>query len=322
MIYKKFAQSEEQVSLLGFGAWGIGKTMWIGAEDQESKLTLHRAIEKGVSLFDSALVYGNGHSEKLIGEVEKESGKSLFITSKIPSRRFEWPARDESTLSESFPADHIIRSTERSLKNLNREYLDLQQFHVWNDKWAAEDEWKEAVQQLKKDGKVRFFGISINDHQPENGIEAGKTGLIDAFQVIFNLFDQSPADELVPFCRQNNIAIIARVPFDEGSLTGAITPETEFPRGDFRNNYFRGDRKKEVDERVQLIWEDVKNETDSLAEAALRYLVSFPEVTSVIPGMRKEKNLISNTESVEKGPLPAQLMEKLKKHRWVRNFYG
>lgn len=322
MIYKNFARSEEKVSLLGFGAWGIGRTMWIGANDKESKLTLHRAIEKGVNFFDSALVYGNGHSEKLVGEVEKESGQSLFITSKIPSKRFEWPARDESTLSESFPADHIIRSTERSLKNLNREYLDLQQFHVWNDKWANEDEWKEAVQKLRKDGKVRFFGISINDHQPENGIEAGKTGLIDSFQVIFNLFDQSPTDELVPFCRENNIAIIARVPFDEGGLTGNITPDTEFPRGDFRNNYFRGDRKREVYERVQNIWEDIKGETESMAEASLRYLVSFQEVTTVIPGMRKEKNLISNVESIDKGALSAELMENVKKHRWVRNYYG
>jgi aryl-alcohol dehydrogenase-like predicted oxidoreductase len=322
MKFKKFARSDEQVSLLGFGAWGIGKTMWIGADDKESKLTLHRAIENGVNFFDSALVYGNGHSERLIGEVEKESGQTLFITSKIPSRRFEWPARDESILGESFPAEHIIRSTERSLKNLNRAYLDLQQFHVWNDKWAEEDEWQEAVQKLKDDGKVRFFGISINDHQPENGIETGKTGLIDSFQVIFNLFDQSPADKLVPFCKQNNIAIIARVPFDEGSLTGTITPETEFPRGDFRNNYFRGDRKQEVYKRVQRIWEDVKGETDSMPEAALRYLISFPEVTSVIPGMRKEKNLIANVDSIQKGALSDELLEKLKNHRWVRNYYG
>ncbi len=321
MQYKKFGRSDEQVSLLGYGAWGIGKTMWIGADDQESKKSLHSAIEKGVNLFDSALVYGNGHSERLIGEVEKESGKELFITSKIPSKKFEWPAHESSSLQESFPKDHIIQSTERSLRNLKRDYLDLQQFHVWNDAWADQDEWKEAIEQLKKDGKVRFFGISINDHQPENGIETGKTGYIDSYQVIFNIFDQSPADQLLPFCAENSISVIARVPFDEGGLTGSITPETEFPPRDWRNNYFRGDRKTEVFNRVNSIWEDAQQENKTIAEAALRYLISFDEVTTVIPGMRREKNLLENVQNVDKGPLSEELMEQLKKHRWVRNYY-
>ena len=322
MKYKLFAHSTDQISLLGFGAWGIGKTMWIGAEDKESKKTLHRAIEEGVNFFDSALVYGNGHSEKLVGEVERECGKKLFITSKIPSKKFEWPAYKNSKLSDSFPAEHIIRSTERSLRNLGREYLDLQQFHVWNDNWADEDDWKLAVEQLKKEGKVRYFGISINDHQPENGIEAGKTGLIDSYQVIFNLFDQSPADKLLPFCEEQKISIIARVPFDEGGLTGSITPESEFPNGDWRNNYFKDDRKQQICDRVQQIQKDGADETESLPELALRYLASFEGVTTIIPGMRTEKHLVANVESIKKEGLSPELMEKLKRHRWVRNFYA
>jgi len=321
MEYRTFAKSDVQVSRLGFGAWGIGKTFWIGADDAESKKALHRAIELGVNVFDSALVYGMGHSERLIGEVERESGKQLFITSKVPSKKYEWPASENATLAESFPKDYIIQTTEKSLRNLKRDYLDLQQFHVWNDKWAQEDEWKEAVYQLKKDGKVRFFGISINDHQPENGIEAGKTGLIDSFQVIFNLFDQAPADTLLPFCEENHIAVIARVPFDEGALTGKITPETTFPPKDFRNQYFRGDRKEQVWQRVQQIQEAVKDETDSLAEAALRFIISHQAVTSVIPGMRKVAHIEDNVRSVEKGKLSADLMEQLKQFRWIRNFY-
>jgi aryl-alcohol dehydrogenase-like predicted oxidoreductase len=321
MLYKKFGKSDEDVSLLGYGAWGIGQTMWIGADDKESKKSLHLAIENGLNFFDSALVYGNGHSEKLLGEVEKESGEKLFITSKIPSKKFEWPARDESTLDSSFPKDHIIRMTEKSLRNLNREYLDLQQFHVWNDNWADQDEWKEAIDHLKQEGKVRYFGISINDHQPENGIEAGKTGYIDSYQVIFNIFDQSPIDNLFPFCEKQKIAVIARVPLDEGSLTGNIKPDTEFPRGDWRNNYFRGDRKQQVWERVQKIQEEVKDETDSIVEAALRFTVSFPAVTTVIPGMRKSRNLQSNTAFINKGALSDTLLKKLEKYRWIRNFY-
>lgn len=321
MEYKKFARSSTEVSRLGFGAWGIGRSMWIGAEDKESKKVLHRAIEEGINFFDSALVYGMGHSEKLIGEVEKESGKELFVTSKIPSKKMEWPARDESLLKDSFPKNYIIETTEKSLKNLNRDYLDLQQFHVWNDRWAEQDEWKEAVLKLKKDGKVRFFGISINDHQPENGIEAGKTGLIDSYQVIFNIFDQSPTEKLLPFCLENKISVIARVPFDEGALTGNIKPDTTFPNKDFRNRYFRGERKEQVWDRVQKIMEDIGNETGSMAEAALRYLISFEAVTTVIPGMRKEKNLLSNVESVTRGALSEDLLERLKEHRWDRNFY-
>ncbi len=321
MQYKKFSTSDEKVSLLGFGAWGIGKSMWIGAEDKESKKVLHKAIDQGVNFFDSALVYGMGHSENLIGQVEKESGKELFITSKIPSKRFEWPAKDSSTLPESFPVDHIIETTEKSLRNLNRDHIDLQQFHVWNDKWAEQYEWKEAIYRLKKEGKVRYFGISINDHQPENGMLAGETGLIDSFQVIFNLFDQAPADKLLPFCLGKNISVIARVPFDEGALTGKINPDTTFPPKDFRNHYFRGDRKQEVWDRVQKIQQVTAGETDSLAEAALRYLISFEAVTTVIPGMRQEKNLLSNVDSVNKGSLPAPVMEELKQFRWIRNFY-
>jgi aryl-alcohol dehydrogenase-like predicted oxidoreductase len=321
MEYKNFSTSGEKISLLGFGAWGIGGTMWIGATDVESKKALHRAVQENINFFDSALVYGHGHSERLIGEVERECGKRLFISSKIPSKKFEWPAGENSSLKDSFPKEHIIRSTERSLRNLGREYIDLQQFHVWNDRWADQDEWKEAIQELKDSGKVRYFGISINDHQSENGIEAGKSGLIDSFQVIFNIFDQSPADTLFPFCNDKKISVIARVPFDEGSLTGLITRETIFPKGDWRHRYFRGDRREEIERRIGQIWEDARDEVDSLPEAALRFIVSFDAITSVIPGMRSEKHLLDNLQSVSRGPLSAECVGRLKKHRWIRNFY-
>lgn len=321
MVTKKFGRSKENISLLGFGCWGIGKSMWIGADDAESKKVLHKAIDEGINFFDTALAYGNGHSEKLVGEVEKESGKKLFIASKIPSKKNEWPAVETSTLKDSFPKDYIIKMTETSLRNLKREYVDLMQFHVWNDKWARNDEWKEAVQKLKKDGKIRFWGISINDHQPANGIEAGKTGLIDSFQVIFNIFEQKPMDRLFPFCRENNISIIARVPFDEGALTGNVNPSTQFPVGDWRNDYFKDKRKVDVKLRVDKIWNDVKAEASSMSDAALRFVISHDAVTSVIPGMRKEKNLLANLTSIKKGPLTPKLLEELKVHKWDKNFY-
>jgi aryl-alcohol dehydrogenase-like predicted oxidoreductase len=321
MELKKFNGSDENVSLLGFGCWGIGKSEWKGGEDHESKKTLCRAMEKGINFFDTALAYGKGHSERLLGEAEKDFGKKIFIASKIPSKKWEWPAGKNSALKESFPAKYIVDKTEESLKNLKRDYIDLMQFHVWNDKWANEDEWKKAVEKLKKEGKVSFWGISINDHQPENGIDTGKTGLINSFQVIFNIFEQKPVDFLFPFCKKNNISIIARVPFDEGALTGNVNHDTKFPVGDFRNDYFRGTRKIDVQERVNKIWADVKDSVDSRAEAALRYVISYNAVTTVIPGMRNQRNLLANIKSVEKGALPAQLLDKLKIHKWNKNFY-
>lgn len=321
MIYKDFGKQNEKISLLGFGCWGIGQSEWIGADDNESKKTLLKAIDEGITFFDTAWAYGNGHSEKILGKAVRESGKKVFIASKVPSKKWEWPAGDKSTLKESFPKKYIVEKTEESLKHLNRDYIDLMQFHVWNDKWTGEDEWKEAVTKLKKEGKVRYWGISINDHQPENGIEAGKTGLIDSYQVIFNIFDQSPVVKLFPFCKKNKIAVIARVPYDEGALTGNVMHDTEFPVGDFRNDYFRGKRKIEVQERADKIWEDVRNENGSMAEAALRYVISFNEVTTVIPGMRKEKNLMANLRYIEKDSLSSQLLETLKVHKWHKNFY-
>ena len=321
MLMKNFSRSDYPVSILGFGCWGIGKSEWIGADDKESKKIFLKAIEEGINFFDTALAYGEGHSEKILGNAAKESGKEIFIATKIPSKKREWPCADSSTLEDSFPAKYIIKTTEKSLKNLNRDYIDLQQFHVWNDKWAQRDEWKEAVLKLKKEGKVRFFGISINDHQPENGIETGKSGLIDSFQVIFNIFEQNPLHQLFPFCERHKISIIARVPFDEGGLTGNIDPTTEFPIGDWRNEYFRGKRKMDVKLRIDEIWKDVKGCTGSMSEAALRFIISFNAVTTVIPGMRKEKNLRSNLKSIQKGPLPSELLEKLKVHNWNKNFY-
>ena len=321
MIMSCFNRSDNKVSQLGFGCWGIGKSEWIGADDKESKHLIQRAIEEGINFFDTALAYGEGHSEKIVGEAVKESGKEVFIATKIPSKKREWPAQDSSLLEESFPMKYIIESTERSLKNLNREYIDLQQFHVWNDKWANMDEWKEAIYRLKKEGKVRFFGISVNDHQPENGIETAKSGEIDSIQVIFNIFEQSPLHKLFPFCERHKINIIARVPFDEGALTGNVDTTTSFPAGDWRNDYFQGRRKMDVKLRVDEIWKDVKGYTSSMSEAALRFIISFKAVTTVIPGMRKEKNLNANLVSIERGPLPAHLLEELKVHTWHKNFY-
>ena len=196
------------------------------------------------AFIDTAYAYGQGHSEKLIGRFLRERSESVYVATKIPPHNTQWPAAPDSTLEDVFPPEHIISCTETSLKRLGVECIDLQQFHVWNDLWANQDEWKRAVKKSKKAGKIRYMGISMNDCQPENGMAAADTGLIDSLQVIYNIFEQTPAERLFPYCQQKNLGLIVRAPLDEGGLTGKITPQSTFPEGDWRNRYFSGDRKK------------------------------------------------------------------------------
>ena len=232
-----------KVSEIGYGAWGIGGQMWQGSEDHESLRALHHAIDLGLNFIDSALVYGDGHSENLIGNVIRERKERLYVTSKVPPKNLQWPAVPGTTLREVFPFDHIIKCTEMSLKNLGVDTIDVQQFHVWDYAWAAEAEWQDAIAKLKEQGKIRFFGMSLNNHEPDNALKVAATGLVDSFQVIYNIYDQTPENHLFPLCREYNIGIIVRVPLDEGGLSGNITAETIFPKGDFRNSYFRNARK-------------------------------------------------------------------------------
>jgi len=320
MGYRNLGRTGLKVSELGFGAWGIGKSEWMGADDAESLRTLATARDLGINFFDTALAYGSGHSERLIARAFGKSDQ-LIIASKVPPKNMIWPAHPDSTLAEVFPSDYVLDCLNTSLKNLQRETVDIYQFHVWNDAWADQPSWQETVRQMRASGKVRAVGISINDHQPANSLKALATGLIDTVQVIYNIFDQSPEDELFPACVKHSIGVIARVPFDEGSLTGKIRPDTEFAPGDFRNEYFGGDRKKEVWKRLQKIQADTGFALDQLPELALRYCLTEPAVSSVIPGMRNPKHASANAESSAKGSLSADLKQKLRPHRWIRNFY-
>jgi len=321
MHYRFLGRTGLRISEIGFGAWGIGKTMWVGAEDEESKRALHRAIDLGVNFIDTAWAYGSGHSERLIGEVLQHRRERVYVATKIPPANWTWPAPPGIPVREAFPKAHILRYTEASLRNLGVECIDVQQFHVWNDEWTHDPLWREAVEQLKAEGKIRFFGISINDHQPENSLEVIRRGLVDTVQVIYNLFEQQPEDKLFPLCQEMNIGVIARVPFDEGALTGALTGETTFPEGDWRNQYFRGDRKKQVEERVHKIQADLQGTGLSLPEAALRFCLSHPAVSTVIPGMRRVRHVEANCRAGDGKGLPPEIRKKLQSHAWVKNFY-
>jgi aryl-alcohol dehydrogenase-like predicted oxidoreductase len=322
MHYRALGRTGIQVSEIGYGSWGIGQKQWIGATDDGSLRALRRAISMGLNFIDTALAYGEGHSERLVGKVLAEhAAGSIYVASKVPPKNRVWPARPGIGIEEVFPYDHIVDCTDQSLRNLGVAYLDLQQLHVWNPEWSPRDEWKRAVEDLKKAGKIRFFGISINDHQPDSALDAIQTGLIDTVQVIYNIFDQTPEEHLFPLCREKSIGVIARVPFDEGALTGNITEHTEFPAGDFRASYFRGDRKKEVAAHVNALLADLGMDRSVLPQLALRFCLSQPAVSTVIPGMRSLRSVEENCAASGLGPLPERLLPILKKHAWNRNFY-
>jgi aryl-alcohol dehydrogenase-like predicted oxidoreductase len=321
MHYKPLGKTGIEVSEVGYGAWGIGGEMWLGAVDTESMKAMHEAADLGLNFIDTALAYGEGHSETLVGRFLKERKEQITVATKIPPKNRIWPSRPGTPLSEAFPYDHIIASTEQSLRNLNVGTIDLQQLHVWDDAWADQDEWKRAFAKLKEQGKVRHFGISINDHQASNGVLAAATGFIDTFQVIYNIFDQTPEEKLFPVCREMNLGIIARVPFDEGALTGAITPGTTFPPGDFRNNYFAGERKEEVFRRTERLKRLLGDEAGTLPELALRFCLHPPAVSTVIPGMRSIRNVRANCSVSDGRRLSDSLLAQLRGHAWEKNFY-
>lgn len=321
MQYRKLGPTESQISEIGFGAWGIGGKQWQGGKDEESLKALKRAFELGVNFVDTALAYGDGHSEELVGQAVKKAFSQIFIATKIPPKNRIWPASPQTPIQEVFPRNYIIESTDQSLRNLGIDQIYLQQFHVWTDAWTDTDEWRRAVEDLRQSGKVRFMGISISEHDPDSALEAIKTGLVNSVQVIYNIFDQSAETNLFPLCEKMKVGVLARVPLDEGGLTGAITPDTVFESGEFRESYFRGDRKQQVVEHVKALADDLKHVPGSLAEIALRFCLSNKSVTSVIPGMRRISTVESNCRVSNSGILDSATLAMLKRHAWQRNFY-
>jgi aryl-alcohol dehydrogenase-like predicted oxidoreductase len=316
MQYRRFGRTNWNVSEIGYGMWGLAG--WTGADQQEIEKSLARSVELGCNFFDTAWAYAEGKSETILGNLMKQhAGKKLHFATKIPAKNFKWPSRPEYALEECFPAAHIIEYTEKSLKNLQVERIDLQQFHVWEDGWADHDEWKKAVEKLKKDGKVKHFGISVNRWEPDNVLNTLQTGLIDAVQVIYNIFDQAPVDNLFPLCRKLDIGVIARVPFDEGTLTGTLTKDTKFPADDWRSTYFVPENLIPSVDRAEALRPLIPPGM-TMAELALRFILGNDDVHTIIPGMRKLRNVEANIASSDGKKLEKSLQTKLAGHRWDR----
>jgi len=316
MKYRRFGRMGWMVSEIGYGMWGMGS--WSGSDDEESLRSLQHAVDMGCNFFDTAWGYGEGHSEGLLGQlVRANPQKKLYTATKIPPKNFQWPSRREFTLDDTFPPDHIEEYVQRSLRNSGLESFDLIQFHVWEDAWTDDPRWAIKMDELRRQGLLKAVGISINRWEPWNGVRAVRSGLIDAVQVIYNIFDQNPEDELFPACREMDTAVIARVPFDEGTLTGTLTRESTWPEGDWRNTYFVPENLIPSIERADRL-KPLVPQGMTMPEMALRFILNNETVSTIIPGMRKVAHVESNIGASDAGPLPPELRAQLKEHCWDR----
>jgi aryl-alcohol dehydrogenase-like predicted oxidoreductase len=318
MRYRNFGRLGWSVSEIGYGMWGLAG--WSGSDDEETERALKRAVELGCNFFDTAWAYGDGKSEQMLGRLVNQTDDvhaKLYVATKVPPKNFRWPSRRGFTLDECFPPDHIREYAEKSLQNLGLSQIDLLQFHVWEDAWARDERWQRAILELKRQGMIRGVGVSVNRWEPVNVIETLRTGLIDAVQVIYNIFDHSPEDELFPVCRELNVAVIARVPFDEGTLTGTLTKETRWPQGDWRNTYFVAENLAQSVDRALALRPLVPAGT-TMPELALRWILAEPAVSTIIPGMRKAWHVEANLGVSDGRTLDGALLAQLKTHRWDR----
>jgi aryl-alcohol dehydrogenase-like predicted oxidoreductase len=316
MKYRTLGRTGFEVSEIAYGLWGMSG--WSGSDDRQSLEALQLAVDLGCNFFDTAWAYGEGKSDALLGKIlSANRGKRLYAASKIPPFNDKWPASPRDKYHDVFPSEHVFKYAKLIREKLGTDSIDLLQFHVWDDGWTDEAEFRETVEKLKSDGGIRFFGLSLNRWQPENGIKALRTGLVDVVQVIYNIFDQAPEDKLFPVCGELNIGVIARVPFDEGSLGGKMTAETKFPESDWRSKYFSPDNLKQTIARVDKL-KPVVPQSMSLPEAALRFILSDPTVSTTIAGMRKPDHVRQNIAVSDAGPLDASVLQILKGHRWDR----
>ncbi len=316
MKTRKFGKTNWLISELGYGMWGLAG--WTGSDQNEVEKSLELSVELGCNFFDTAWGYAEGKSEEILGKLlRRHSNKKLYAATKIPPKNFIWPSKAGFQLKDCFPASHIIEYTEKSLKNLNVEQIDLQQFHVWEDAWSDQDEWKMAIEKLSKEGKVAHWGVSVNRWEPNNCLKTIETGMISSVQVIYNIFDQNPEDELFPLCKKMDVGIIARVPFDEGSLTGLLTYDTIFPADDWRSTYFVPENLTSSVDHANALKPIIPEGID-MPEMALRFILSNPDVGTIIPGMRKIKHVQSNISCSDGQGLPKAKIDELRNHRWER----
>lgn len=322
MKTRRFGRTGWQISEIGYGAWQIGGNMWGSVSERDAEAAIEAALAAGINFFDTARAYGRGRSEQVLGRVLTRTGmrERVRVATKVPPMNGEWPASHDSRLRDVFPAAWIRQSTRESIANLGFE-PDLQQLHVWSDAWADDAEWSDAASELKAQGSFLSFGVSVNDHEPASALRVTRSGRIDSLQVIYNIFDPAPERELFPAAAEHDVAVIVRVSLDEGSLAGGLRRETKFDRNDMRSRYFREERLAETVEHVEELRPVLEQKDQTLAQGALRFCLSAPEVGTVIVGSVNPDHIRANAAASDKGPLEASTLGQLRRHAWPRNFY-
>ena len=304
------------VSEIGHGLWGMGD--WSGSSDASSADALAASHEQGCTFYDSASAYGEGRSDALLGSLIESDPSATFVAAgKVPPKNLKWPASSSDAFSDVFPLDHVLEYAEESRRRMRVSAIDLLQLHVWDDAWAGDREFHRVATAVKERGIAKHFGISLNRWEPQNGIHAMRTGLVDAVQVIYNIFDQAPEDELFPACDALGVGVIARVPLDEGSLTGHMTLDTTFPADDWRSLYFGPENLPPTIRRVEALKKIVPAGM-TMPELALRFILQHKSVSTIAVGMRTRAHVSANVAVSDGVRLDDSVMEELRKHRWDR----
>ena len=319
MRYREFGRSGVRVSEIGFGTWNISGD-WGPVEESDALAALDDAFDHGFTFYDTAMGYGNGRSERLLGMAFGHRRDQVVIASKVAPNTFQWPALETDDVQGTFSKQWIINSTEESLKRLKTDYLDVQQLHCWAASWLHQGDWLEAVEQLKAQGKIRYFGVSANDWEPYNTVSLVESGLVDSIQVIYNLFEQRPAEQLLPAALKHKVAIIVRVPFEEGLLTGKIRPGYQWAPNDWRARWMTEERLQEAEPHVAALEQELDDQYADLPTLGLKFILAHPAVSVVIPGMRNPRHVQLNAAVSDLPAIPAAKLQRLYAHKWYHGW--
>lgn len=324
MRYRTFGKTNWQVSEIGFGGWQLGGT-WGDVDDKESIETLLYAFEQGINFVDTAALYGAGRSELVIGKALKQwNDGRIYVATKMPPTVWNQQMDLDAPMRGRYPMVHAREQVEASLRRLDVECLDLLQLHGWYHQGCYELDWLEALHTLKAEGKIAHIGVSLHDARPDQGIELAKLGLVDSIQVLFNMFEQEPMENLFPEAQKTNTAIIARVPLDSGSLTGTWTEKTlkEWDADDKRHQMYGKDGNFSATlERIEKVQETCAPYYENMAEAALRFALHPDAVSISIPGMRNKHEVDLNTVHCDGKTFAEDLVQDLSQHAWKHSFY-
>lgn len=322
MKTRPFGRLGWHVSEIGFGGWALGGGSWGDQDDSDSLAALHRALDLGVNLIDTAAGYGNGRSEQVIARALAERGgrerERIHLVTKAPPLPGNWPPHPHENIEDRYPESHLRANLEERLRMLNTDCIDVLLLHIWSRTWNRAPAALDTLEAFKREGKIRAYGISTPDHDQDQLNTLLAAGRLDVVQLVYNLFEQQPAAEALPLAQSSGTAVMARLALDEGALTGKLTPATRFPEGDFRNRYFAGDRLTRTVKRVATIQEDLDGTSHTIAQAALKFVLAHPAVSTVIPGMRNAAQAEANVGITDLPDLAPDLLIRLRRHIWLR----